>query len=91
MMGTPYENMVCIHCMTYNQEKYIEDTLKGFVMQKTDFPFIAVVFDDFSTDGTADIIRRYEKITGRTNTSFRSKSISWKLMTISSCAVRLLR
>ena len=61
MMGTPYENMVCIHCMTYNQEKYIEDTLKGFVMQKTDFPFIAVVFDDFSTDGTADIIRRYEK------------------------------
>ena len=61
MMGTQYENMVCIHCMTYNQEKYIEDTLKGFVMQKTDFPFIAAVFDDFSTDGTADIIRRYEK------------------------------
>ena len=53
--------MVCIHCMTYNQEKYIEDTLKGIVMQQTSFPFIAVVVDDCSSDGTADIVRRYEK------------------------------
>lgn len=45
---------------TYNQEKYIEDTLKGIVMQKTDFPFVALVLDDCSTDGTPDIIRRYE-------------------------------
>lgn len=51
---------VFVRCMTYNHEKYIEDALKGFVMQKTDFPFLAVVIDDCSTDGTADIIRRYE-------------------------------
>lgn len=53
--------MVNISCMTYNHENYIEDALKGFVMQKTNFPFCALVIDDASTDGTADIIRRYEK------------------------------
>ena len=51
--------MVSIHCMTYNQEGYIEDALKGFIMQQTDFPFVAVVIDDCSTDGTARIIRKY--------------------------------
>ena len=53
--------MVLIRCFTYNHEAYIEDALKGFVMQKTNFPFVAVVVDDASTDGTADIIRKYEK------------------------------
>lgn len=53
--------MVLIRCYTYNHEKYIEDALKGFVMQKTNFPFVAIIVDDASTDRTADIIRKYEK------------------------------
>ena len=53
--------MVVIKCFTYNHEKYIEDALKGFVMQKTNFPFCALVVDDFSSDNTAQIIRKYEK------------------------------
>lgn len=52
--------MVTIRCLTYNQEKYIRQCLEGFVMQKTDFRFEAIVHDDASTDGTADIIREYE-------------------------------
>lgn len=52
---------VLIRCLTYNQEKYIEDALKGFVRQKTDFPFCAIVVDDCSTDGTAAIIKKYEE------------------------------
>lgn len=52
---------VVIRCFTYNHEKYIEDALKGFVMQKTNFPFCAIVIDDFSTDRTAEIIKKYEK------------------------------
>ena len=51
---------VFVRCLTYNHEPYIEDALKGFAMQKTDFPFLAVVIDDCSTDGTADIVRKYE-------------------------------
>lgn len=51
---------VLIKCMTYNQEQYIEDALKGFVRQKTDFPFCALVVDDCSTDGTAAIVKKYE-------------------------------
>lgn len=52
--------MVVIKCFTYNQANYIEEALKGFVMQKTNFPFCALVVDDFSSDNTADIIRKYE-------------------------------
>ena len=51
---------VFVRCLTYNHEPFIEDALKGFVMQQTDFPFLAVVIDDCSTDGTADIVRKYE-------------------------------
>jgi len=51
--------LVGIKCLAYNHEKTIRQTLEGFVNQKTDFPFIAVVHDDASTDGTAAIIREY--------------------------------
>lgn len=51
--------MVSIRCTAYNHEKYIRDALEGFVMQKTNFRFEAIVHDDASTDGTAAIIREY--------------------------------
>lgn len=51
--------LVSIRCITYNHELYIRDALEGFVMQKTKFPFVAIVHDDASTDGTANIIREY--------------------------------
>lgn len=55
------EYKVLIKCFTYNQEKYIEDALKGFVRQKTNFPFCALVVDDCSKDATAEIIKQYEQ------------------------------
>ena len=51
--------IVSIICTAYNHEKYIRDALEGFVMQKTNFRFEAIVHDDASTDGTATIIREY--------------------------------
>lgn len=54
------EPLVTICCITYNHEKYVEDTLKGFLMQKTTFPFEIIVNDDASTDRTAIILREYE-------------------------------
>ncbi len=53
--------MVVISCITYNHENYIREALEGFVMQKTDFPFVAIVHDDASTDKTAEIIREYSE------------------------------
>lgn len=52
---------VTIICITYNHEKYIGKTLESFVRQKTDFKYEIIVHDDASTDGTAEIIRDYEK------------------------------
>lgn len=51
--------LVTIRCITYNHEPFIRQCLEGFVMQKTNFPFEAIVHDDASTDGTAAIIREY--------------------------------
>ena len=52
--------LVAIKCLVYNHESYIRECLEGFVMQKTNFRFVAIVHDDASTDRTADIIREYE-------------------------------
>ncbi|MBR4705484.1 MAG: glycosyltransferase [Paludibacteraceae bacterium] len=51
--------LVTIKCVAYNEADYIRRTLDGFVMQKTNFPFFALVHDDASSDGTDAIIREY--------------------------------
>lgn len=51
--------IVCIKCWVFNHEQYLRECLDGFVMQKTDFRFVAVVHDDCSTDGSSAIIREY--------------------------------
>lgn len=56
------EVLVSVVCNTYNHEKYIKDALDGFLTQKTDFQYEIVLYDDASTDKTADIIRKYEAI-----------------------------
>ena len=52
--------LVAIHCLVYNHEPYLRDCFEGFVMQQTNFPFVAIVHDDVSTDASAAIIREYE-------------------------------
>lgn len=48
-----------VSCKTFNQAQYIEETLNGFCMQQTDFPFVCGVFDDASTDGEPLVIKKY--------------------------------
>lgn len=50
---------VCTYCCTYNHAPYIKDAMDGFVMQKTSFPFVAIITDDHSTDGEPEVIRQY--------------------------------
>ncbi len=53
--------LVSICCLTYNHSAYIRAALDGFLGQRTSFPYEVLIHDDASTDGTADIIREYEK------------------------------
>lgn len=50
---------VSVCCITYNQKDYIGQALDSFIMQKTNFPFVVIVGDDASTDGTTEIIKEY--------------------------------
>lgn len=52
---------VGIHCITYNHEKFIAQTLESMLCQKTDFPIAVYVSDDCSTDNTPGIISQYAK------------------------------
>lgn len=58
---TEKEIMVSIVCLTYNHAPFVEKAINGFLMQKTNFRYEIIIHDDASTDGTADIIRRYAK------------------------------
>lgn len=50
---------VWVRCVTFNHAPYIKDTMDGFCMQQTDFPFLCVVVDDDSKDGEQEVIRQY--------------------------------
>ena len=51
--------MVSIICLTYNHSKYIRDCLEGFICQKTNYRFEAIVHDDASFDDTQSVICDY--------------------------------
>lgn len=51
--------LVSINCVTYNHESYIEKTIEGFLMQKTNFEFEIIIGEDCSTDRTREIIHSY--------------------------------
>lgn len=50
---------VLCYCITYNQARFIEDTMNGFVIQQTDFPFVCTIIDDASTDGEQEVIKAF--------------------------------
>ena len=70
------EFFVSILCHTYNQSSYITDAMNGFVVQQTDFPFVAAIVDDASTDGEQEVIRNY--VDGRFNNSLESGFKEWE-------------
>lgn len=58
-MDKTYKYMVAINCFTYNHNEFIVSAMDGFVQQKTSFPFVAIIIDDASTDGTDNTITNY--------------------------------
>jgi glycosyltransferase involved in cell wall biosynthesis len=52
---------VCVIVNTYNHSKFIAQCLDSILDQKTDFKIKIVVHDDFSKDGTREILNLYFK------------------------------
>ena len=67
--------VVSICCVTYNHEKYISETIDGFLMQETDFAFEILIHDDCSEDNTQKIILNYvEKYPNIIRTVFQKEN-----------------
>jgi len=49
---------VCI--ITYNQAEYIEEAVDSVLEQQVDFEYELIIGDDCSTDGTREILKRYQ-------------------------------
>jgi glycosyltransferase involved in cell wall biosynthesis len=57
-MSTPLLS-VCL--ITYNHRKFIREAIEGVLMQEVTFPWELIIADDFSTDGTREIILEYKQ------------------------------
>jgi glycosyltransferase involved in cell wall biosynthesis len=53
---------VSVTMITYNHGEFIEDAIRGVLMQKTSFYFNLVIGDDNSNDKTREIILKYQKL-----------------------------
>ena len=51
--------VVSVRTSTYNHGKYIRECIESILMQKTDFQFEYIIGEDFSTDGTREIVFEY--------------------------------
>lgn len=52
--------MVSVWMVTYNHARYIARAIESVLMQRTSFDYRLVIGDDCSTDGTTDIVKRYQ-------------------------------
>ena len=60
-MSNSINHILCVCIITYNHVKYIEQAIDGVLMQKVDFLYEILIADDYSSDGTREIIIKYQK------------------------------
>ena len=51
--------MVTVCIVTYNQEKWIKQTLDSVITQQTKYPFEVIIGEDHGTDGTRAVCQEY--------------------------------
>lgn len=81
--------LISINMLAYNQKKFIAQAIEGVLVQKTDFRFELVIGEDSSTDGTREIVHKYQKnypkqikvITSENNVGIRDN----ELRTLEAC------
>lgn len=55
------EPLLSVCLITYNHANYIKEAIDGVLMQKVNFSWELIIADDFSTDGTREIVLEYKK------------------------------
>lgn len=55
------EPLLSVCLITYNHVKYIREAIDGVLMQKVNFTWELIIADDFSTDGTRELVLEYKK------------------------------
>lgn len=55
------EPLVTVRTSTFQHGPYIKECIEGVLMQRTSFPFEFIIGEDFSTDGTREIVFEYAK------------------------------
>lgn len=53
--------LVSVCCLAYNQKDWIQKCLDGVLSQRCDFSYEVIIHDDYSTDGTREIIKEYNQ------------------------------
>lgn len=51
--------MVSVGILTYNQVNYISQAIESVLLQEVNFDYEIVIADDYSTDGTREIVQSY--------------------------------
>lgn len=59
-MDMSNDYMVSVRLMTFNHAEFIAQAMEGILMQQTNFKVEVVVGDDFSTDNTSEIIKKFK-------------------------------
>jgi glycosyltransferase involved in cell wall biosynthesis len=59
--ATDRDVTVSVVVMTYNHEQYIAQALDSVLEQATAFPFEVIITEDCSTDGTRQLIQKYQE------------------------------
>jgi len=55
------EPLVSVCLITYNHANYIREAIDSVLMQKVNFAWEFIIADDFSTDGTREIVLNYKE------------------------------
>jgi glycosyltransferase involved in cell wall biosynthesis len=68
------KTLVSICCQVYNHEKFLDQAIKGFLSQQTNFEFEIIIHDDASTDASRQIIENYAKLDNRIKPIFQKEN-----------------
>lgn len=76
------EIMVTVCVVTYNQERWIRQTLDSILSQQTNYPFEIIIGEDHGTDGTRAICQEYVNRVNSEELRVKSGKVSMMMLPI---------